>query len=58
MASRVRINEILPESQAQVYERRTEEFYRAAPADFDGLEDQLRDAALLGTSFFDTQHHR
>jgi two-component system sensor histidine kinase KdpD len=34
-----------------LYDRRADEFYRAGPADFDGLEDQLRDAALQGTSF-------
>jgi two-component system sensor histidine kinase KdpD len=38
-------------SAAVLYDRRTDEFYRAGPADFDGLEDQLRDAALQGTSF-------
>jgi two-component system sensor histidine kinase KdpD len=45
-------------SSVVLYERRTEEFYRAGPADFEGLEDQLRDAALVGTSFSDTQHRR
>jgi len=41
-----------------LYDRRTEEFYRAGPSDFDGLDDQLRDAALQGTSFTDPQLHR
>ena len=41
-----------------LYERRTEEFYRAGPSDFEGLDDQLRDAALQGTSFGDAQHNR
>ena len=41
-----------------LYERRTEEFYRAGPSEFDGLDDQLRDAALQGTSFSDAQHNR
>ena len=41
-----------------LYERRTEEFYRAGPSDFEGLDDQLRDAALQGTSFADTQRDR
>jgi two-component system sensor histidine kinase KdpD len=45
-------------SAAVLYERRTEEFYRAGPSDFDGMEDQLRDAALQGTSFADGQHRR
>jgi two-component system sensor histidine kinase KdpD len=44
-------------SAAVLYERRTEEFYRAGPSDFEGLDDQLRDAALQGTSFADTQHN-
>jgi two-component system sensor histidine kinase KdpD len=41
-----------------LYERRSEEFYRAGPSDFDGLDDQLRDAALQGTSFSDPPQHR
>ena len=45
-------------SAAVLYERRTEEFYRAGPSDFEGLDDQLRDAALQGTSFADTQRNR
>lgn len=45
-------------SAAVLYERRTELFYRAGPSDFEGLEDQLRDAALQGTSFADAKHHR
>lgn len=43
---------------AVLYERRTEEFYRAGPSDFEGLDDQLRDAALQGTSFADTPRNR
>ncbi|HVX66871.1 MAG TPA: ATP-binding protein [Bryobacteraceae bacterium] len=34
-----------------LYDRRTGEFHRAGPADFDGMDDQLRDSALQGTSF-------
>ena len=41
-----------------LYDRHAEEFYRAGPSDFEGLDDQLRDAALQGTSFADTQHNR
>ncbi len=33
-----------------LYERRTEEFYRAGSLDFDGMDDQLKDAALLDKS--------
>jgi two-component system sensor histidine kinase KdpD len=43
---------------AVLYERRTDEFYRAGPSDFEGLDDQLHDAALQGTFFADEQHHR
>jgi len=41
-----------------LYVRRTEAFHRAGPSDFEGLDDQLRDAALKGTWFADAQHHR
>jgi two-component system, OmpR family, sensor histidine kinase KdpD len=41
-----------------LYDRRSGEFHRAGPADFDGLEDQLRDAALNGTFFTDPLHRR
>jgi two-component system sensor histidine kinase KdpD len=34
-----------------LFDRRTGLFYRSGPADFDGLDDQLRESALLGTSF-------
>ena len=41
-----------------LYVRRTEEFHRAGPLDFEGLDDQLRDAALLGTNFSDAPRNR
>lgn len=41
-----------------LYERRTDEFYRAGPADFDGMDEQLRHAAFHGASFADTEHKR
>src|SRR5277367_854257 len=41
-----------------LYDRRTGEIHRAGPSDFDGMEDQLRDAASQGTSFFDPLHQR
>jgi len=53
-----RLAEIFYLSAVVLYERRTEEFYRAGPSDFDGLDDQLRDAALQGTSFADPQQRR
>ncbi|PWU02042.1 MAG: hypothetical protein C5B51_21625 [Terriglobia bacterium] len=45
-------------SAAVLYERRSGEFYRAGPADFDGLDDQLRDTALRGTTFSDSAANR
>ena len=53
-----KLAEIFQLNAAVLYERATETFYRAGPGDFDGLEDQLRDAALQGTSFADGQHNR
>jgi two-component system sensor histidine kinase KdpD len=41
-----------------LYLRRTSEFFRAGPADFEGLDDQLRDAALRGDSFSDPARSR
>jgi two-component system, OmpR family, sensor histidine kinase KdpD len=41
-----------------LYDRHSDECFRAGPADFEGLEEQLRDAALQGTSFTDSGHNR
>jgi two-component system sensor histidine kinase KdpD len=54
----VKLAEIFQLSAAVLYERRTGEFFRAGPSDFEGLDDQLRDAALHGTSFSDAQRNR
>ncbi len=40
-----------------LYDRRAEEFYRAGPLDFKHMDDELRDAALLGTSFCDAEQN-
>ena len=53
-----KLAEVFDLSAAVLFERRGEEFYRAGPLDFDGLDDQLRDSALQGTSFTDAQHNR
>ncbi len=53
-----KLAEIFELSAVVLFERRSEEFYRAGPSDFDGLDDQLRDAALQGTSFTDAQRNR
>lgn len=41
-----------------LYERSSDELFRAGPGDFEAFEDQLRDAALRGTSFTDSGHKR
>lgn len=45
-------------SAAVLYDRRTGDFHRAGPAEFDGMDEQLHEAALNGTSFADTQRKR
>jgi two-component system, OmpR family, sensor histidine kinase KdpD len=41
-----------------LYESRGGEIYRAGPEEFDGMETQLREAALQGTSFADPERNR
>jgi two-component system sensor histidine kinase KdpD len=53
-----RLGEVFQLNAAVLYERRSETFYHEGPSDFEGLEDQLRDAALQGTSFADTERNR
>lgn len=53
-----KLAEIFELSAAVLYDRRTETFYRAGPGEFEGLDDQLRDAALQGTAFADAQQRR
>jgi two-component system sensor histidine kinase KdpD len=54
----MKLAEVFELSAVVLFERRTGEFFRAGPADFDGLDDQLRDAALHGTSFSDAPRSR
>jgi two-component system sensor histidine kinase KdpD len=41
-----------------LYDRRRDEFHRAGPLDFEGMDQQLREAALNGTSFADPGKNR
>ena len=41
-----------------LFDRRPGEFHRGGPADFEGLDEQLRDAALNGTSYSDPEKSR
>jgi two-component system sensor histidine kinase KdpD len=43
---------------AVLYDHRSGEFFRAGPSEFDGMDDQLRDAALHGSSFSDPARSR
>jgi two-component system sensor histidine kinase KdpD len=52
-----KLAEIFALSAVVLYERHTEEFHRAGPSDLEDLDDQLRDAALQGTSFSDARHN-
>jgi two-component system sensor histidine kinase KdpD len=54
----VKLAEVFQLNAVVLYERRTGEFFRAGPSDFEGLDDQLRDVALHGTSFSDAQRNR
>jgi two-component system sensor histidine kinase KdpD len=53
-----KLAEVFALSAVVLYDRRADEMYRAGPSDFDGLEDQLREAALNGTSFADPERNR
>ncbi len=45
-------------SAAVLFERQSGEFFRAGPSDFEGMDDQLREAALSGTTFADPSRSR
>lgn len=50
-----KLQEIFQFSAAVLYEHRTGEFHRAGPSDIEGLDDQLRETAVHGTTFSDVQ---
>jgi two-component system sensor histidine kinase KdpD len=50
-----KLAEIFQLNLAVLYDRRTGNFYRAGPSEVEGLEAQLRDTALHGTSFSNAQ---
>jgi two-component system sensor histidine kinase KdpD len=43
---------------AALYEPRSDQIYRAGPLEFDGMDTQLREAALQGTAFADAERNR
>jgi two-component system sensor histidine kinase KdpD len=54
----MKLAEVFGMSAAVLYDRRTGEMFRAGPTEFEGVEDQIRDAALQGTSFSDARKNR
>jgi two-component system, OmpR family, sensor histidine kinase KdpD len=52
------VAEVFELSAAVLFDRRTGEFSRGGPQDFEGVEDQLKAAALDGTTFSDPARRR
>ena len=53
-----KLSEIFGLTAAILYDRRSAEIYRAGASDLEGLQEQLRDAALNGTTFSDPERKR
>jgi two-component system sensor histidine kinase KdpD len=53
-----KLAEIFGLSAVALYDRRADELYRAGPSDCEGIESQLREAALQGISFTDPARNR
>jgi two-component system, OmpR family, sensor histidine kinase KdpD len=53
-----KLAEIFALSAIVLYDRRADAFHRQGPAEFDGMDEQLREAALHGTTFSDEPRHR
>jgi two-component system sensor histidine kinase KdpD len=53
-----KLADAFPVSAVVLFDRGTGEFYRAGPSDFEGLDDQLRESARLGTSYSDPLRNR
>src|SRR5262249_1432325 len=54
----VKLAETFDLTAAALYERRSDEIYRAGPLEFEGMDTQLRESALHGTTFADAERHR
>jgi two-component system sensor histidine kinase KdpD len=53
-----KLTEVFGLGAAILYDRRSGEFHRAGPSDFEGLDEHLRDTALNGTTFQDPHRNR
>jgi two-component system sensor histidine kinase KdpD len=49
-----KVAEVFEFDSVLLYDRRTDHIYRAGPVDFNGMDEKLKDAALAGTSFDDS----
>ena len=54
----LKLAEIFHLRAAILFDRRSCEYFRAGPAEFEGMDEQLREAALSGTSFSDPEKSR
>jgi len=54
----LRLAETFQLSAVTLYDRRSDELFRAGPSDFEGMEDQIREAALQGTFFASPERNR
>jgi two-component system, OmpR family, sensor histidine kinase KdpD len=53
-----KVAEVFKLNAAVLYERHTGAFYRAGPSDFEGLDAQLRDAAMNNATYSDSEKRR
>src|SRR5262245_36493498 len=54
----VKLAETFELTAAALYERRSDQIYRAGPLEFEGMDAQLRESALHGTTFADAERNR
>lgn len=54
----LKLAEIFDFGAVVLFDRRSAEFFRAGPSDFDGLDEQLRDTAINGTPLSDPEKSR
>ncbi|MEI9815132.1 MAG: ATP-binding protein [Acidobacteriota bacterium] len=53
-----KVAEVFGLSSVVLFDRRSDQMYRAGPVDFDGMEEQLRESALQGVTYHDPQKSR
>ncbi len=53
-----KLAEIFELTSVVLYDRRSDQFYRGGPFEFEGVEEQLRESAWQGAHFHDSSHQR